>query len=138
MEGSCNLQAPRSELKLIHKIQQYLGRRSNTTWNKWRICKTNFLDNIQKLCSSYREICVTNRVMKIFGKIFIIRLEEQYKGIEEQIGFSADWSCIDYIFGLRQILDKQRDKGKATLYLWIVKKLMILYRKVAKYLNQKI
>lgn len=34
------------------------------------------------------------------------------KKLKTNVGFSADRSCDDHIFVIREILEKQRDKGK--------------------------
>jgi hypothetical protein len=65
-------------------------------------------------CSNYRGICVTNPIMKILGRLIRNRLELEFKGMEEQCGFTSGRSCVDHIFTLRQILEKYNAKSKQT------------------------
>lgn len=53
-------------------------------------------------------------IIKLLWRILRNRLEDNYKLIEEQCGFSAGGTCTDCIFALIQFLEKQRDKGTTT------------------------
>lgn len=73
----------------------------------------------RKKCENYRGICVTNPFMKLLGRIVKAQLEKQYVQSEEQCGFTPERSCIDHIFTLRQLLEKQRDKSKRLDLIFI-------------------
>ena len=73
---------------------------------------TIFKKGDRKSCSNYRGICVINTLMKLLGKILKNKLEQNFKTQGEQCGFTAGRSCVDHIFTLRQILEKQREKSK--------------------------
>jgi hypothetical protein len=69
-------------------------------------------------CSNYRGMCVTYPIMKILGRL--IRNQLEFKGVEEQCGFTAGRSCVDNIFTLRQILEKYNAKSKQIGLVFVV------------------
>lgn len=73
----------------------------------------------RKTCDNYRGICVTNPIMKLLGRIIKNRLEEEFQQAEEQCGFTMGKSCIDHIFTLRQLLEKQAAKARRLDMIFI-------------------
>jgi hypothetical protein len=47
-------------------------------------------------CSNYQGICVTNPIMKILGRLIRNQLELQFKGMEEQCGFTSGRSAKEF------------------------------------------
>lgn len=64
-------------------------------------------------------MCVTSPVVKIFGTILRDGLKGIYGGIEKQSGFSAESSYVDRIFVLKQILEKQKGKGRTKEHICV-------------------
>ena len=61
-------------------------------------------------CANYRGICATNTIMKLIGRVIRNRLEDLFNTPAEQWGFRTRKSCVDYIFTMRQILEKTKMK----------------------------
>jgi hypothetical protein len=66
----------------------------------------------RRICSSYRGTCVTNSIIKTFGKVIKYGLENEYINVEEQCDFTTGRSCADHNFKLMQIVQNCQDKPK--------------------------
>jgi len=60
-------------------------------------------------CENYRGISVTNTFSRIYGRIFakLVELEHKNMEMEERARFRAGRSCIDNIFCITQMIEKE-------------------------------
>ena len=68
-------------------------------------------------CNNYCGISLLNIVGKLFTKVVLMKLRVLAERIYpvSQCGFRAQRATIDLIFSLRQLQEKCREQGKATL-----------------------
>jgi len=73
------------------------------------------------VCSNYREISLLCVAYKIFSNILFNRLIPQVETtiVDYHCGYRREWSTVDQIFTVHQILEKCSEHGKETHYLFI-------------------
>jgi len=89
-------------------------------WNWSIICPIHKKGDVT-ICSNCREISLLCVAYKIFSNILFNRLIPHVETTigNYQCGYCREWSTVDQIFTVRQILEKCSEHGKDTHHLFI-------------------
>ena len=122
------------QAELIHagcsKIRSEVHKHINNVWNKEELLeewKESIILPIYKRddktdCSNYKGITLLPTTYKVLSNVLLSRLTlyvEEFIG-EHQCGFQSKRSTTDYIFYIRQILEKKWEYNKAVHQLFVV------------------
>jgi hypothetical protein len=71
---------------------------------------------------NYRGISVSATIGRLYGRIIKGRLENEITIGEEQSGLTAGQSCVDNIFMIKEVIEKQRTRNRDTFNLYKLRK----------------